>query len=100
MNDGERAGPVNNFGTSRENREMGQDLEWDNGYEATTHTVLHHHTLRTTLSHTVLHYHTQRTTLSYNFHYIMIHCTLHYDASKLTTSNVLECTAAATLHQW
>ena len=86
MNDGERAGPVNNFGTSRENREMGQDLEWDNGYEATTHTVLHHHTLRTTLS--------------YNFHYIMIHCTLHYDASKLTTSNVLECTAAATLHQW
>ena len=31
-----RAGSVNNFGTSRENREMGQDPEWDNGDEATT----------------------------------------------------------------
>ena len=29
-------GSVNNFGTSRENREMGQDPEWDNGDEATT----------------------------------------------------------------
>ena len=36
VNHARRAGSVNNFGTSRENREMGQDLEWDNGDEATT----------------------------------------------------------------
>ena len=54
-------GPVNNFGTSRENREMGQDLEWDNGDEATTHTVQHYHC--------VLHWHTLCTT--YRMHCII-----------------------------
>ena len=36
VNHERRAVSVNNFGTSRENREMGQDPEWDNGDEATT----------------------------------------------------------------
>ena len=41
-------GPVNNFGTSRENREMGQDREWDNGYETAPNTALQ-------ISYTALH---------------------------------------------
>ena len=54
LNDGgKRAGPVNNFGKSRENREMGQDGEWDNGYETAPNTALHYDTLLSTALHII-----------------------------------------------
>ena len=53
VNHARRAGSVNNFGTSRENREMGQDLEWDNGDEATTTSAKVHNVTATVQKYTM-----------------------------------------------